>query len=173
MGFTVAKFLDVADGVQKDQFIVGSRSEVSSLDDLDPIYQQLLDEPVTAILAVQGGDGRTNLTPVWFGHSSDKVLLELRGAPEEDRVVRAHPQLTLMLLNPANPYHWVSLKVTVEKEIKEDDPDEGHLATETIDAAWTKYTGAEPPYGLRDPSIDERRVLFICRIDRVATFGRP
>ena len=73
MGFTVAKFLDVADGVQEGQFMVGSRSEVSSLDDLDPIYQQLLDEPVTAILAVQGGDGRTNLTPVWFGHSSDKV----------------------------------------------------------------------------------------------------
>ena len=64
MGFTVANILDVADGVQKDQFTVASRTEVSSLDDLDPIYQQLLDEPVTAILAVTGGDGRANLTPV-------------------------------------------------------------------------------------------------------------
>ena len=173
MGFTVAKFLDVADGVQKDQFTVGSRSEVSSLDDLDPIYQQLLDEPITAILAVQGGDGRTNLTPVWFGHSSDKVLLNFAEHRKKTGWIRAHPQLTILLLNPANPYHWISLKVTVEKEVKEDDPTEGHLATETIDAAWTKYTGAEPPYGLRDPSIDERRVLFICRIDRVATFGRP
>ncbi|MEE3004792.1 MAG: hypothetical protein VX638_04970, partial [Chloroflexota bacterium] len=31
----------------------------------------------------------------------------------------------------------------------------------------------EPPYGLRDPSIDEERVLFVCRIDRIATFGKP
>jgi hypothetical protein len=26
---------------------------------------------------------------------------------------------------------------------------------------------------LRDPSIDERRVLFVCGVDRVATFGKP
>ncbi len=41
------------------------------------------------------------------------------------------------------------------------------------DLIWTKYTGAEPPYGLRDPSIDERRVLFECRVDKVSTFGQP
>jgi PPOX class probable F420-dependent enzyme len=173
MGFPVAKILDVADGVQKDQFTVGDRSEVSSLDDLEPIYQQLLDEPVTAVLAVTGSDGRANLTPVWFGHSSDKVLLNFAEHRKKTEWIRRNPQLTILLMNPANAYHWISLKVTVEKEIREDDPAEGHLATETIDAAWTKYTGAEPPYGLRDPSMDERRVLFICRIDRVATFGRP
>jgi nitroimidazol reductase NimA-like FMN-containing flavoprotein (pyridoxamine 5'-phosphate oxidase superfamily) len=173
MGFTVAKILDVADGVQEGQFTVGARSEMSSLDDLDPIYQQLLDEPVTAVLAVTGGDGRANLTPVWFGRSSDKVLLNFAEHRKKTGWVRGNPQLTILLMNPANPYHWISLHVTVEKEITEDDPAEGHLATETIDAAWTKYAGAEPPYGLRDPSLDERRVLFICRVDRVATFGRP
>jgi len=173
MSFTVAKVLDVADGVQPDQFTVGSHSEASSFDDLDPIYQQLLDEPVTAVIAVMGGDGRPNLTPVWFGHSADKVLLNFAEHRKKTAWIRANPQLTILLLNPNNPYHWISLKVTVEKEIKEDDPDEGHLATETIDAAWTKYAGADPPYGLRDPSMDERRVLFICRVDRVATFGRP
>jgi len=26
---------------------------------------------------------------------------------------------------------------------------------------------------LRDPSIDERRVLFECSIDQIATFGQP
>jgi len=90
MSFTVAKVLDVADGVQEGQFTVGSRSEASSLDDLDPIYQQLLDEPVTAILAVQGGDGRTNLTPVWFGRSSDKVLLNFAEHRKKTGWVRAH-----------------------------------------------------------------------------------
>jgi hypothetical protein len=66
----------------------------------------------------------------------------------------------------------MSLKVTVVNEIHEDDTD-GHRATDTIDRAWTKYVGAEPPYGLRDPAMDERRVLFECAVDRVATFGRP
>jgi len=39
MGFMVAKILDVADGVQNDQFTVGSRTEATSLDDLDPMFQ--------------------------------------------------------------------------------------------------------------------------------------
>src|SRR4029453_12605127 len=64
-------------------------------------------------------------------------------------------------------------KATVEREIHEDDQVEGHRATETIDQAWTKYTGAEPPYGLRDPSMDERRGLFEGRVDSVPVFGQP
>jgi hypothetical protein len=36
-----------------------------------------------------------------------------------------------------------------------------------------KYTGNEPPYALRDPSINERRVLFEMEAVKVATFGRP
>ena len=87
--------------------------------------------------------------------------------------MRRDPRITILLMNPANPYHWMSIKATVTREVHEDDPKEGHRATETIDQAWVKYIGAEPPYGLRDPSIDERRVLFECKVDRVATFGKP
>ena len=45
--------------------------------------------------------------------------------------------------------------------------------TAQLDRIWTKYTQQPPPYGLRDPSIDERRVLFVCDVERVATFGKP
>ena len=76
-------------------------------------------------------------------------------------------------MNPENPYHWMSIKATVVNEIHEDDPDEGHRATEQIDRIWTKYTGAEPPYGLRDPELDERRILMEARVDSVALFGQP
>jgi hypothetical protein len=81
--------------------------------------------------------------------------------------------MTLILVNPENAYHWVQLKITVEREVLEDDPVEGKRVTEQLDKIWTKYTQNPPPYGLRDPSIDERRVLFECRVDNVATFGKP
>ncbi|MBK5333834.1 MAG: hypothetical protein JJD93_17795, partial [Ilumatobacteraceae bacterium] len=45
--------------------------------------------------------------------------------------------------------------------------------TEHLDKIWTKYTQQPGPYGLRDPSIDERRVLFECTVDQIATFGQP
>ena len=173
MSFKVAKVLDVAQGVQEDQFTVVSREEKESLEDLDPVYRQLLDEPVTAVIAVMGGDGRPWLTPVWFNYDGDKVLLNLAEHRRKTEWVRGNPQVTMLLMNPKNAYHWVSIKATVEREVHEDDRVEGHRATETIDQAWTKYTGAEPPYGLRDPAMDERRVLFECRVDSVAVFGQP
>lgn len=173
MPFTVAKVLDVSQGVQKDQFTVGSREQRDSLEDLDPIHRQLLDEPVTAVIAVMGGDGRPWLTPVWFNYSGGKVLVNLAEHRRKTEWIRRNPQITLLLMNPKNPYHWLSIKATAEREIHEDDPVNGGRATETIDQAWTKYTGSPPPYGLRDPAMDERRVLFECRVDRVATFGQP
>src|SRR6266567_4176448 len=138
VSFTVARFLDVSQGVQENQFTVGSREEKKSLEELDPVYRQLLDKPVTAVIAVMGGDGRPWLTPVWFNYEGGKVLLN-----------------------------------TAEREIHEDDPTHGQRAVDTIDQAWTKYSGNQPPYGLRDPGMNERRVLFECRVDRVATFGQP
>jgi hypothetical protein len=76
-------------------------------------------------------------------------------------------------MNPANPYHWVSIKCTVTREVSEDDPREGARVTSQVDKIWTKYTKQPPPYGLRDPSRKERRVLFECAVDKVATFGKP
>jgi general stress protein 26 len=101
------------------------------------------------------------------------VLLNLAEHRRKTGCIRRNPQVTMLLMNPENPYHWVSVKATAEREVTEDDPAEGSRATETIDQSWTKYTGAEPPYGLRDPAMDERRVLFECRVDSVAVFGRP
>lgn len=173
MAFKVAKFKDVAEGLQPGQFTVGDRDEASSLSDLDPIYKQLLDDPVTAVIAVIGTDGRPNLTPIWFDYDGDRVLLNFAEHRRKTEWMRKNPQFTLLLLNPQNAYHWVSIHGTVEREIHEDDPDGGHRAAEQVDRIWTKYTGNEPPYGLRDPSINERRVLFEARVDRVATFGKP
>jgi PPOX class probable F420-dependent enzyme len=173
MSFTLARVLDVADGVQENQFMVGSHEQLDALEDLDPIYKQLLDEPVTAVLAVMGGDGRPNLTPVWFNYKGDKVMMNFADHRRKTEWVRKDPRLTILLMNPKNAYHWVSIRATVTSEIHEDDPKNGQRATETIDQNWTKYTGAPPPYGLRDPSIDEKRVLFECDVDRVAVFGKP
>ena len=55
MSVTVAKFLDVADGLQANQFSIGDHYTIDSISDLDPIYKQLMDRPIPVIL---GGDRR-------------------------------------------------------------------------------------------------------------------
>jgi general stress protein 26 len=173
MAIRVARFLDVASGLQPGQFSVGSHDEISSLDELDPIYKQLLDEPIACVLGLIGNDGRVNQTPMWFDHDGDKVLVNVATHRKKVEWIRKNEHLSFLLVNPQNAYHWVSIKCTIGREILEDDPVDGATVTAQLDRIWKKYTGNDPPYGLRDPSIDERRVLFVCDVDRVATFGKP
>ena len=172
MAIKVAHFKDVAAGTQPGQFTVGDRAAVENLDDLDPIYKQLIDEPVTAVIAVMGDAGRPNLTPVWFDYEGNTVLLNLATHRKKVAWLRKNPQATFLLMNPANPYHWLSVKATVVREVSEDDPEEGPRVTEQLNKIFKKYTGGDE-YSPRDPSLDERRVLFEMHVDSVATFGRP
>lgn len=173
MSIKVAQFLDVADGLQPKQFSVGSHDKIHSLSDLPDTYRQLLDRPIPVILGLIGNDGRVNQTPMWFDYEGDLVLVNVATHRKKVEWIRARPQLSMLLVNPENAYHWVSIKATVVRELLEDDPVEGPRVTAHVDKIWTKYTQNPPPYGLRDPSVDERRVLFECRVDRLATFGRP
>ncbi len=124
--------------------------------------------PITVTLGLTDPDGRVNMTPMWFDHDGDKVLVNTAAHRAKCGWTRKNPRLTMPLVNPQNSYHWMSIKCTVVNEIREGEPGGEH-----IDRLWTKYTGQEPPYGLRGPVIDEKRVLFECRVDRVATFGKP
>jgi len=100
-------------------------------------------------------------------------LINVAAHRKKTEWIRKNPQVTILLMNPKNPYHWMSIKATVVNEIHENDPENGRRVTEHIDKIWTKYTGSEPPYALRDPTLEERRVLFECQVDRVATYGKP
>jgi PPOX class probable F420-dependent enzyme len=153
--------------------MVGERTTMTSFAELDPAYRQLLDAPVTAIIAVLGKGGLPNLTPVWFDYADDLVLLNLAAHRKKVAWLRATPHATFMLMNPDNAYHWLSIKTTVHREITEDDPVEGPRVNEQLNRIWRKYMGGDGEYGLRDESMNESRILFELTVDAIATFGTP
>src|SRR5450755_4061444 len=110
MAIKVAQFLDVASGLQPRQFSVGSHDQISSLEDLDPIYKQLLDEPIACVLGLVGSDGRVNQTPMWFDYAGDKVLVNVAAHRKKVDWIRKNGQVSALLVNPKNAYHWVSIK---------------------------------------------------------------
>ena len=120
--FTVAQFKDVSGGLQEGQFAIGERKKAGSLEDLDPTYKQLLDMPITVTLGLTGPDGRVNLTPMWFDYDGDKVLVNTASHRAKCGWIRKNPRLTMLLVNPQNPYHWMSIKATVVNEIREGEP---------------------------------------------------
>ena len=173
MSIKVARFLDVSEGTQANQFSVGSHDSIESLDDLDSIYKQLLDDPIHCTMGLIGNDGIVNMTPMWFDYEGAQVLCNLAEHRKKIEWVRRDGKISLLIVNPANMYHWVSIKCTVDREVHEDDPKDGAMATEHVNKIWRKYIGDGDTYQLRDPSFEEKRVLFICNVDRIATFGRP
>jgi len=173
MGVKVAKFLDIADGLKPKQFSVGDKYEVSSISELPPIYkEQLMDKPYPVVLAVMGGNGRPNLTPMWFDYEGDKILVNVASHRKKTSWIRKTPHMTMLIINPANMYHWISFKISVEEELSEDDPTHGPRVTTHLNKIAKKYINQDV-YPLRDPSINERRVLFVCKVDSIATFGQP
>ena len=58
---TIAKFKDVANGLQPGQFSIGEREKVSGLDGLDPIYEG------TPVNANVDSDYQGIVSPCWPG----------------------------------------------------------------------------------------------------------
>ena len=134
-GLVIANFRHVADGLQEGQFAVGERKRAVTLDDLDPIYRQLLDRPITQTLGLVGSDGRISLTPMWFDHEDGMILVNTASHRPKCEWIRKNPRLTVLLVNPENPYHWIQVKCTVEKEMREWEPG-GDYVTKQLDRIW-------------------------------------
>ena len=166
---TVARFIDLRDGPQPNQFSIGDSEEIPSISDLDDTYKQLMDRPLACVVAVMDSEGRPNLTPMWFDYEGDKVLINVASHRKKTEWIRQNPQVTMLIMN-----HWMSIKVTVEREISEDDANQGEWVTDQLNRIWRKYMAdGGDTYQLRDPSFEERRVLFECTVDKIVTFGLP
>lgn len=150
-------------------FTIGERAAGARLSDLPAIHMALIDGPVTASVATINADGTPQLTPNWLAHDGELLYLNSVRGRLKDRNMRARPSVTIMLVSPQNPYHWITIYGEVAAIIDEDDPAQGHLATESIDALAQLYLGTSP-YPLRDPA-GEVRVRYTIRPTRILTFG--
>jgi len=152
-------------------FSVGQRTEATTIANLDPIYSLLLETPVTASVATISANGTPQLTPNWCEHNGTYVFLNSVLGRLKDRNLRVRPDVTIMLVNPQNPYHWMTIYGQVAEIIEETDPKRGHEATESIDRLAKKYLNTTP-YPMRAEG-GEVRVLYKVRPLRIQTFGKP
>src|SRR4029450_14140361 len=113
--------------------------DIKGLSDADPLYKALLDRPITVTLGLVGPDGRIGLTPMWFDYEGDKVLVNTAAHRPKCAWIRAQPHFTILIVNPDNPYHWVQLKCSGEREEREADPG-GECVPRPLDKIGTKNT---------------------------------
>ena len=122
-------------------------------------HQDLLQAEV-ATLATIGSDGFPQVTALWFLFDDDTLKLSLNTSRQKVRNLQARPECTLFILDPANPYR--TLEVRVRAEITPD-----------ADYAFAKKLGAK--YGGADLSANDRpgetRVVVSLQPVKVNTWG--
>jgi PPOX class probable F420-dependent enzyme len=80
----------------------------------------LLDAPVVASLSTLGPDGYPQVTAIWFKRDGDTIVTSLTTARQKSKNLARHPQATLFVIDPTNPYRTVEIRGDVAIE---DDPD--------------------------------------------------
>ena len=124
-------------------------------------HRSLLDAPV-GVLATIGPDGLPQVTALWFlfDDADGDVRFSLNTSRQKVKNLRARPQASLLVLDPANPYLTVELRGRVEIE-----PDDDYVLADQV---GNKY-GAD----LR--SMDrpgEKRVMVTLHPTKVNIWGQ-
>lgn len=124
-------------------------------------YRDLFQKRAFAHLATLMPDGTPQVTPVWCDYDGTHIRINSAQGRVKDRNMRLNPQVALEIMDPDNPYRYLSVRGRVT-EITEIGAD-AH-----IDSLAQKYLGRER-YPWRKAG--EVRVLYKIRPDRVSSMG--
>ncbi len=146
------------------------RERIGTLADLAPERRRLLDEPVYATLATLRGGGPPHLTVVWRSCDDTHLYVNSAKGRIKDVNLRARPDLSLMTIDPKDPYHWLSVDGRVVEIVDEEDADpaRARAVTAHIDDLAEAYVGRRP-YPNRSPG--EVRVMYKIAPSRITVFG--
>jgi PPOX class probable F420-dependent enzyme len=106
-------------------------------------------------------DGTPQVTPIWVSYDGEYVFVNTAKGRVKDRNMRANPNVSIAVVDPANFYRYVEVRGK-DAEITEAGAD-AH-----IDAQAKKYLGVEP-YPYRQPG--EVRVLFKIAPHKISSMG--
>lgn len=120
-------------------------------------YLDLMTEKrAIAHLATIMEDGGPQVTPVWFLYDGEYIIVNSAKGRTKDRNMSARPQVAVEIIDPDNPYRYVTIRGRVVDIV------EGETAISNITDLAQKYTGKpEFNYG------DEVRRMYKISIDAV------
>jgi PPOX class probable F420-dependent enzyme len=87
---------------------------------ISPSHRDLLETPHTVAFATVGSDGQPQVTAIWAMLDGDVVRTSLTKSRQKYKNLLAHPQVTLFVIDPQNPFRTLEVRATAEIT---DDPD--------------------------------------------------
>jgi PPOX class probable F420-dependent enzyme len=81
-------------------------------------YRDLLDAPIPVTLATIGPTGHPQVTAIWVILEGNTAVTSLTEIRQKLKNLRARPQATIFVIDPANPYRTLEIRgdVTIEPD---------------------------------------------------------
>jgi PPOX class probable F420-dependent enzyme len=81
-------------------------------------HRDLLESPIPVTLATLGPTGYPQVTAIWAITEGDTIVTSLTGIRQKLKNLVAHPQATVFVIDPANPYRTLEVRgdVTIEPD---------------------------------------------------------
>lgn len=128
---------------------------------LDEKQRKFLDEnPYVGIVTTLREDGSPHSTVVWVDVENGTVSFNTARGRVKEKNLERDPRTSLLVIDPANPYKWVSVSGPVRLTEEGADPQ--------IDKLAKKYIGKDE-YPWRDPA--ETRVKVLIEPQKVSSSG--
>ncbi|MHA2094743.1 MAG: PPOX class F420-dependent oxidoreductase [Candidatus Hodarchaeales archaeon] len=122
-------------------------------------YESILNKKGFAHLATIMSDGTPQTTPVWFDTENDFIRVNTAIDRLKDRNMKSRSHVALSILDPENPYSYVTIRGMVEERTTEG-------ADDHIDLLAKKYLGMD-----KYPYRSDKEVRVIYRIKPLRVFG--
>ena len=124
-------------------------------------HKILFERPVVASLATVMKDGQPQVQPVWCSYDGRHVLVNTEKGRIKYRNMNERRKVTLLLVDPKDPYYWIEVRGVVESETEQGAV--GHL-----DQLAKRYINADK-YPWHKPG--DVRVLFRIAPTHVVPYG--
>jgi len=122
--------------------------------------REFLENPFVGTITDLRPDGSPHTTVVWVDVDGDSVSFNTAHGRAKPRYIANDGRVSLTVVDPGDPYRWISVSGTAELV------DEG--ADEQIDRLAKKYIGADS-YPFRAPG--EQRVTVRITIEKIDSRG--
>ena len=127
---------------------------------LTDAQRQFLENPFVGVITDVRPDGSPHSTIVWIDVDDDGVSFNTAHGRAKPRYIANDSRVSLAVVDPQDPYRWLSISGTATLV------DEG--ADDQIDRLAKKYIGADS-YPFRQPG--ERRVTVRIAVEKVDASG--
>lgn len=122
--------------------------------------KEFLAEPFVGVVTDLREDGSPHSTVVWVDVDDGRVAFNTARGREKPKNLERDPRVSLTVVDPNNPYRWVS--VSGRTQVTEEGADA------QIDKLAKKYLGKDE-YPWRKP--EEQRLKVLIEPDRVDSYG--